>query len=140
MKNQMCVEFDSKSENEAFARVTVAAFLTQLNPTLEEVDDVKMVVSEAVTNAIVHGYEQRTDESVFVECSLDENVLHISIMDHGVGIENIKQAMEPMYTTKPDQHRSGMGFTFMETLMDKVEVESVPGKGTKVTMIKRIGC
>lgn len=140
MRNQMCIEFDSKSENEAFARVVAAAFATQLNPNLEEIDDIKTVVSEAVTNAIVHGYQSQEGNSVFMECILDEMELQIIIMDHGVGIEDVEKARQPMFTTKPDANRSGMGFTFMETLMDKMEVFSKQGEGTTVKMWKKIGC
>lgn len=140
MKNQMCIEFDSKSENEAFARVVAAAFATQLNPNLEEIDDIKTVVSEAVTNAIVHGYEEQEGNSVFMECKIQDQELEIVVMDTGVGIEDVKKARQPMFTTKPNERRSGMGFTFMETLMDRLEVYAKPGEGTTVKMWKKIGC
>lgn len=136
--NEMKIEFDSRSCNESFARVAVAAFMTQLNPTLEEVADVKTALSEAVTNAIVHGYENEI-KKVYVECVIREQVLQLKVIDYGKGIEDIKQAMEPLFTTKPDSERSGMGFAFMEAFMDSVQVESEPGKGTTVTMEKRIG-
>lgn len=137
MKNEMSLEFDSISENEAFARVVAAAFATRVNPNLEEIDDIKTVVSEAVTNAIIHGYENGPGK-IFMHCMTEGNQVHITIMDRGVGIENIKKAMEPMYTSKPELERSGMGFSFMETLMDKLEVQSKVGVGTTVKMIKKI--
>ena len=138
MKNHMRVEFDSISENEAFARVTVAAFLTRLNPSVEEVADVKTAVSEAVTNAIIHGY-QGTVHTITMEGELEESCLTLRIRDEGVGIADIGQAMEPLYTSRPELERSGMGFLFMEAFMDEVQVESEPGKGTCVTMKKWIG-
>lgn len=136
--NEMEVIFDSRSENERFARVAVAAFLTQLNPTVEEVSDVKTAVSEAVTNAIIHGYENE-QHKVSVHCRIQNNLFTIHIKDTGCGIADVEQAMMPMYTTKPEMERSGMGFAFMEAFMDKVEVESKPGKGTTVKMEKTIG-
>ncbi|MGN8800779.1 anti-sigma F factor [Candidatus Merdisoma sp. HCP28S3_D10] len=138
MKNHMRVEFDSISENEAFARVTVAAFLTRLNPSVEEVADVKTAVSEAVTNAIIHGY-QGTVHTITMEGELEGSCLTLRIRDEGVGIADIGQAMEPLYTSRPELERSGMGFLFMEAFMDEVQVESEPGKGTCVTMKKWIG-
>ena len=126
--NEMEIIFDSCSENEGFARVAVASFMTQLNPTLEEVADVKTAVSEAVTNAIIHGYENEVHK-VSIRCRIDENVFTVEVSDKGKGIEDIEEAMRPMYTTKPEQDRSGMGFAFMEAFMDSVEVESEPGKG-----------
>lgn len=136
--NEMKIEFDSRSCNESFARVAVAAFMTQLNPTLEEVADVKTALSEAVTNAIVHGYENEI-RKVYVECKVEEQLLTLKVTDYGKGIEDVKKAMEPLFTTKPDTERSGMGFAFMEAFMDEVEVESEPGKGTSVFMKKKIG-
>ncbi len=136
--NEMMIEFDSRSCNESFARVAVAAFMTQLNPTLEEVADVKTALSEAVTNAIVHGYENEI-RKVTVTCSIAGQVLTLNVSDSGVGIADIAKAMEPLFTTKPDTERSGMGFAFMEAFMDDVQVESAVGKGTSVTMKKRIG-
>ncbi|MBQ8184854.1 MAG: anti-sigma F factor [Lachnospiraceae bacterium] len=138
MKNQMKLEFDSISENEAFARVTVAAFLTQADPTLEEVADVKTAVSEAVTNAIIHGYEGEV-HTVTLQAKLEERVLEVEILDQGVGIPDVEKAMEPMYTTRPELERSGMGFLFMEAFMDEVQVFSEPGKGTRVWMKKKLG-
>ena len=137
-RNEMEIRFDSRSENEGFARVSVASFLTQLNPTVEEVADVKTAVSEAVTNAIIHGYEQRV-EKVKIHCSIENQLFTVEISDNGKGIENVEKAMEPMFTTKPEDDRSGMGFSFMEAFMDTVEVESKAGNGTCVKMTKTIG-
>ena len=138
MTNEMKLEFDSRSANEAFARVTVASFMTQLNPTLEEVSDVKTAVSEAVTNAIIHGYENHVNK-VQIYAGIEGRTLHLEISDLGVGIPDVKKAMEPLYTTRPELERSGMGFSFMEAFMDEVQVESEPGKGTIVRMKKIIG-
>ena len=138
MTNEMKLEFDSRSANEAFARVTVASFMTQLNPTLEEVSDVKTAVSEAVTNAIIHGYENHVNK-VRIYAGIEGWTLHLEISDRGVGIPDVKKAMEPLYTTRPELERSGMGFSFMEAFMDEVQVESEPGKGTIVRMKKIIG-
>ena len=136
--NEMEIRFDSRSDNEGFARVSVASFLTQLNPTVEEVADVKTAVSEAVTNAIIHGYEQRV-ETVRIHCSIENQLFTVEISDRGKGIANVEKAMEPMFTTKPEDDRSGMGFSFMEAFMDSVEVESKVGEGTSVKMTKTIG-
>ena len=136
--NEMEIRFDSRSENEGFARVSVASFLTQLNPTVEEVADVKTAVSEAVTNAIIHGYEQRV-ETVRIHCSIENQLFTVEISDRGKGIANVEKAMEPMFTTKPEDDRSGMGFSFMEAFMDSVEVESKVGEGTSGKMTKTIG-
>ena len=136
--NEMEIIFDSHSSNEGFARVAVASFLTQLNPTVEEVSDVKTAISEAVTNAIIHGYENKIHK-VSIRCRIEGQQMTVEVRDHGVGIENIEQAMTPLYTSKPELERSGMGFAFMEAFMDKLEVESVPGKGTTVKMEKTIG-
>ena len=136
--NEMQLIFDSRSSNESFARVTVAAFMTSLNPTVEEVSDVKTAVSEAVTNAIIHGYESEV-HNIYIRCRTEGKTLYLEIEDEGKGIEEVKQAMEPLFTTKPELERSGMGFSFMEAFMDKLEVESVPGKGTTVKMEKTIG-
>lgn len=136
--NEMELIFDSRSENEGFARVAVAAFMTQLNPTLEEVADVKTAVSEAVTNAVIHGYRQEVHK-IWIRCRMNRHALEIEVRDQGQGIENIEKAMQPMYTTRPELDRSGMGFAFMEAFMDELEVESEPGKGTIVRMKKKIG-
>ena len=136
--NEMELVFDSISVPVGFARAAVAAFMTQLNPTLEEVADVKTAVSEAVTNAIIHGYEKEV-KKIRIHCHLKEQVIYIEVQDYGKGIENVKQAMEPMYTSKPELERSGMGFSFMEAFMDEISVESEPGKGTLVKMQRKIG-
>ena len=136
--NEMEIQFDSKSCNEGFARVAVASFLTQMNPTVEEVADVKTAVSEAVTNAIIHGYEKRQGKIRFF-CRISENQFFMEVSDKGKGILNVEEAMQPMYTTKPEEDRSGMGFAFMEAFMDEVKVESDPEKGTCVRMKKIIG-
>lgn len=136
--NEMQVIFDSRSSNESFARVTVASFMTSLNPTVEEVSDVKTAVSEAVTNAIIHGYESEI-HNIYIRCQTRDQTLYLEVRDEGRGIEDIKQAMEPLYTSKPELERSGMGFSFMEAFMDKLEVVSEPGKGTVVRMEKTIG-
>lgn len=155
MKNEMELTFDAISNNESFARVAVAAFVSPLNPTLEEMADIKTAVSEAVTNAIIHGYENfygygKHGEvrphscpihpgKVRLHCLLEAGVLHIRVSDEGKGIEDIAQAMEPLFTTKPQLNRSGMGFAFMEAFMDDLEVTSQPGRGTTVFMQKKIG-
>ena len=136
--NEMEIIFDSCSENEGFARVAVASFMTQLNPTLEEVADVKTAVSEAVTNAVIHGYNQEIHK-IYIRCVTAGHALEIEVRDEGKRIENIEEAMQPMFTTMPEQDRSGMGFAFMEAFMDSVEVESEPGKGTRVKMKKTVG-
>ena len=135
--NEMQLEFLSKSSNEAFARITVAAFAAQLDTTIEELADIKTAVSEAVTNAIIHGYEEKKG-IVKIRCKIIEEELTIEISDNGQGIENIDLAKQPLYTTKPNLERSGMGFTIMESFMDEVEIESIIGMGTKVTMKKKI--
>ena len=136
-ENEMKLEFISKSANEAFARISVAVFASQLDPTIEELADIKTAVSEAVTNCIIHGYEKKQG-IVKIFARLKENEIILEISDKGKGIENIDMAKEPLYTTKPNLERSGMGFTIMESFMDKVDVESVVGLGTKVTMSKKI--
>ena len=135
--NEMEVSFLSVPENEAFARVVIAAFTVQLSPTMSEIADVKTAVSEAVTNAIVHGYEG-TRGMVTLRARIDGATLAIEISDRGKGIPNVQQAMEPFYTTHPEQERSGMGFAVMQTFMDEVDVRSTPGIGTSVQMRKRI--
>ncbi|MEG1504776.1 MAG: anti-sigma F factor [Lachnospiraceae bacterium] len=142
--NEMELVFDSRSENEGFARVAVASFLTQLNPTLEEVSDVKTAISEAVTNAIIHGYEENAPgdaqvHKITIRCALQEKDIYIEVADHGIGIEDIAKAMEPLFTTKPEMDRSGMGFAFMEAFMDELVVESQRMVGTTVKMRKTIG-
>ncbi len=136
-ENEMKLEFLSKSSNEAFARISVAAFASQLDPTIEEMADIKTAVSEAVTNCIVHGYEN-TCGIVKVVCKIFANSIEIEISDTGKGIENVELARKPLYTSKPNLERSGMGFTIMESFMDEVNVDSVLGLGTKVIMKKII--
>ena len=135
--NHMHLCFDARTSNESFARMAVTAFMSEMNPTLEQIAVVKTAVSEAVTNAIVHGY---TDENRQVEvvCDQYDKKLVVMVVDHGVGIENVEQAMQPFYTSKPELERSGMGFSFMEAFMDDVKVESRLGIGTKITMSKYI--
>lgn len=135
--NEMKLEFISKSSNEAFARVAVAAFAAQLDPTIEELADIKTAVSEAVTNSIIHGYEDKQG-LIKVICRIKENKIIIEISDKGKGIEDIEAAKEPLYTTKPNLERSGMGFTIIESFMDSMEIESILGLGTKVTITKTI--
>ncbi|MBS4539618.1 anti-sigma F factor [Clostridium sp. D2Q-11] len=133
--NTMKLEIPSKSQNEAFARVVVASFASQLDPTIEELADIKTAVSEAVTNAIIHGYENRI-EKIIIECNIIGNRLEIIIEDFGTGISNIEEAMEPFYTSRPELERSGMGFTVMETFMDNLEIFSEENKGTRIKMVK----
>ena len=139
-REHMRLEMESLSRNEEFARVVTAVFMSRLDPTLEEVDDVKTAVSEAVTNAVIHGY-RGGQGTIYLELTadLEERVLTVAVKDRGVGIADVKQAMEPMFTTDPEGERSGMGFSFMEAFMDQVEVESQPNHGTLVTMKKSIG-
>lgn len=137
--NEVELQFDAVSQNESFARVAIAAFITPLNPTIEELADVKTAVSEAVTNAIIHGYDSRGGK-IRMSCSITGDVLTVVIEDRGKGIVNIEEAMMPLFTTKPELERSGMGFAFMEAFMDDLEVQSCPGDGTRVQMIKKIGC
>jgi stage II sporulation protein AB (anti-sigma F factor) len=154
MKNEMEIIFDAVSDNEGFARMAVAAFVARLNPTMEELADIKTAVSEAVTNSIIHGYENLYgygkniaaaaqgaihQGKVKIHCILEKEILHIEVIDSGKGIENVEQAMEPLYTTKPELERSGMGFAFMEAFMDDLEVESILGQGTTVRMVKKMG-
>ena len=134
--NRIKIEFDAISENEAFARVCIAAFVTRLDPTLDEINDVKTAVSEAVTNAIIHGYDEKGG-NVLMEAVLSDNLLEVKIVDFGKGIENVELARQPMYTTGANKERSGMGFTFMEIFMDELVVESKKGEGTTVYMKKR---
>lgn len=136
--NEMLLEFESRSQNESFARTVVAAFATQLDPTIEELADIKTAVSEAVTNSIIHGYADHVG-IITMRCIISGNEIMVEITDKGVGIANIEKAMEPLYTTRPELERSGMGFSFMEAFMDDLTVESEVGKGTVVKMKKRIG-
>ena len=136
-ENEMKLEFLSKSNNEAFARISVAAFASQLDPTIEELADIKTAVSEAVTNCIIHAYENK-EGVIKIKCKIEENSIFIEIVDNGIGIENLEIAKQPLYTSKPNLERSGMGFTIMEKFMDEMKVESIVGLGTKVSMRKKI--
>lgn len=138
--NTMTLEFESYPCNESFARVSAAAFLAQLNPTVEEVADVKTAISEAITNAMIHGYQKKIGK-IRMKCVLDrqEKEFQVTVKDTGVGIEDVEKAMEPMFTTCPELERSGMGFSFMEAFMDELEVRSQPGWGTEVVMKRKIG-
>lgn len=135
--NEMLLEIDSLSKNESFARMVVAGFVAGLDPTVEEIADIKTAVSEAVTNAIIHGYEEEKGK-IIINCKISGQEIFIEIKDQGKGIEDIQKAMEPLYTTKPEMDRSGMGFSFMEAFMDDLEVESKLGEGTIVKMKKKI--
>lgn len=137
MDNVMCLEFLNKSENEAFARVVASAFASNLNPTAPELAEIKTAVSEAVTNAIIHGYENSVG-MVRLEGKISGKTVEFTITDEGWGIPDVKKAREPLYTGKPDSERSGMGFSIMESFMDLVEVKSRPGEGTRVRMRKTI--
>ena len=137
-KETLRMELESRSENEEFARVAVAMFMSRMDPTIEEMEDVKTAVSEAVTNGVIHGYAGG-EGIIYIEVTIEGGELTVAVRDGGVGIPDIKKAMEPMYTTDRTGERSGMGFSFMEAFMDRVEVVSAPGKGTLVTMKKQIG-
>lgn len=135
--NKIKVEFLSKSSNEAFARVVAASFVAQADPSIEILADIRTAVSEAVTNAIIHGYEEK-DGSIVMTCALYPDCVEIVVEDFGNGIEDIEKAKVPLYTSKPELERSGMGFTVMETFMDELRVESSPGSGTKIFMKKHL--
>ena len=155
MNNEMKIEFDAISMNEGFARVAVASFVASLNPTMEELSDIKTAVSEAVTNAIIHGYgnlygygkhgdavpafAEIHPGKVYMHCAIRDSILYIEVQDKGKGMEDVEKAMEPLYTTMQEYDRSGMGFAFMEAFMDDLEVYSEPGEGTVVKMQKKIG-
>ena len=134
---EMSIRFDSYPENEQFARMTIMAFLVDLNPTVDELEDVKTAVSEAVTNAIIHGYEKEVGQ-VLLTCRKAGARVRITVTDHGKGIADIQKAREPFFTTRPDAERSGMGFAFMEAFMDEVHIESQQGRGTRVVMQKKL--
>lgn len=136
--NEMSIEFDSLSRNESFARTVVAAFVSQLNPTLEELADIKTAVSEAVTNSIIHGYRDNVGK-IQLQCGMKGIWVEIRVIDEGVGIEDVERAMEPLYTSSPELERSGMGFAFMSAFMDELQVTSRLGAGTTIKMRKRIG-
>lgn len=135
--NKIAITFDANSKNEGFARVSIAVFVSQLDPLLQDIEDVKMAVSEAVTNSIIHGYENKRGE-IYIKCGILGRTVYIEIEDKGKGIENITKAREPLYTSKPHMERSGMGFTVMEAFMDNIKVYSKVGEGTKITMSKKI--
>ena len=131
MRNEMNIQFSSLSQNESFARVTVAAFIAQLDPTMDELTEIKTVVSEAVTNAIIHGYENKPNGRFIFQSIMEEDgLIDMTIRDEGIGIGDVEEARQPLYTSKPELERSGMGFTIMENFMDEVEVSSHPGTGT----------
>lgn len=138
MNNIMEVKFSAISENESLARVIVASFAAKLDPTVDELVDIKTAVSEAVTNAIIHGYEEDSSKFVFLRCEIEGNTIKIIVEDEGYGIENVEKAMEPLYTSKLELDRSGMGFTVMKSFMDDVEVSSVKDNGTRIEMTKKI--
>ncbi len=134
----MNLQFSALSQNESFARVTVAAFIAQLDPTMDELTEIKTVVSEAVTNAIIHGYENDPSGIVYIQVTIEESLIDMTIKDVGLGIADVEEARQPLFTTKPDLERSGMGFTIMENFMDEVEVHSQPGSGTEVRLRKHL--
>ncbi|WP_091579430.1 anti-sigma F factor [Alteribacillus bidgolensis] len=138
MKNEMKLEFSAVSENEAFARVSVGAFVAQLDPNMDELTELKTVVSEAVTNSIIHGYDENPAGTITIMVKIDTDMVELTVKDNGVGIEDIGKAKEPLYTSKPELERSGMGFTIMENFMDEVEVISKPSTGTTVYLKKRL--
>ncbi|BAH43372.1 anti-sigma-F factor [Brevibacillus brevis NBRC 100599] len=137
-RNFMSVSFAALSQNEAFARVAVAAFISQLDITMDELEEIKTVISEAVTNAIIHGYDENPEGVVQISVRIQEDSIDLIVEDNGRGIEDVEQAMQPLYTTKPELERSGMGFTIMENFMDSLEVATVVGKGTTVRLTKRL--
>nr|WP_263624157.1 anti-sigma F factor [Cytobacillus kochii] len=134
----MQMQFTALSQNESFARVTVAAFIAQLDPTMDELTEIKTVVSEAVTNAIIHGYDMSPDGIVHISVTIEEGIVELSIKDEGLGIMDIEEARQPLYTTKPELERSGMGFTIMENFMDEISIVSHPGEGTEVRLKKHL--
>lgn len=138
MKNTMKLQFSAQSQNESFARVTVAAFVAQLDPTMDELTEIKTVISEAVTNSIIHGYESDPTGTVTIEASLEDNIVELTIKDEGVGIQDIDEAKQPLFTTKPELERSGMGFTIMENFMDELSIISHKGEGTIIRLKKHV--
>ncbi len=137
-KNSMEVQFSSNSINESFARIAVSAFVSQLDPIMEVLYDIKTAVSEAVTNSIIHGYDSREDELIKIKCFYEDDMVTIEVIDYGKGISNVEEAMTTLYSTSLDEERAGLGFTVMQTMMDEVEVWSEPGKGTAVKMKKSL--
>ncbi|PLR76376.1 anti-sigma F factor [Bacillus sp. V3-13] len=138
MKNEMNIQFSALSQNESFARVTVAAFIAQLDPTMDELTEIKTVVSEAVTNAIIHGYENDPNGKVYISVLIEDGFIDMKIKDDGQGIIDVEEARQPLFTTKPELERSGMGFTIMENFMDEVDIQSQPGKGTEIRLRKHL--
>ncbi|MGG3803065.1 anti-sigma F factor [Metabacillus fastidiosus] len=138
MRNEMNLQFSALSQNESFARVTVAAFIAQLDPTMNELTEIKTVVSEAVTNAIIHGYDNSPNGIVYISVILEDSIVKLTIRDEGIGITDIEEARQPLYTTKPELERSGMGFTIMENFMDEIKIESNEEKGTAITLVKHL--
>ncbi|GAB6990375.1 anti-sigma F factor [Paenibacillus pini] len=137
-RNFMTLQFAAKSENESFARVTVAAFISQLDPTMDELSDLKTVISEAVTNSVIHGYDCNSEGIVTITAEIIGDTVTLTVEDRGHGIEDLELAKQPLYTSKPELERSGMGFTIMENFMDEFEVSSEQGSGTSIRMKKRI--
>ncbi|KAF0816940.1 MULTISPECIES: anti-sigma F factor [unclassified Cytobacillus] len=138
MKNVMNLEFSALSQNESFARVTVAAFIAQLDPTMDELTEIKTVVSEAVTNSIIHGYENDPNGVVYISVLIEDGFIDMTIKDKGLGIMDVEEARQPLFTTKPELERSGMGFTIMENFMDEIEIQSQPGIGTEIRLRKHL--
>ncbi|MBU8770575.1 anti-sigma F factor [Cytobacillus oceanisediminis] len=138
MKNVMNLEFSALSQNESFARVTVAAFIAQLDPTMDELTEIKTVVSEAVTNSIIHGYENDPNGIVYISVLIEDGFIDLTIKDNGLGIMDVEEARQPLFTTKPELERSGMGFTIMENFMDEIEIKSQPGIGTEIRLRKHL--
>lgn len=138
MSNIMKITFSSRSENEAFARVSVAAFVSQLDPTLNELTEIKTVVSEAVTNSIIHGYNEEINHFITIRCEIKDQRVHLQISDQGIGIKDIEKAREPLYTSKPELERSGMGFTIIENFMDSITITSEVNEGTTIEMVKEL--
>ncbi|MBT2686964.1 anti-sigma F factor [Bacillus sp. ISL-47] len=138
MKNVMNLEFSALSQNESFARVTVAAFIAQLDPTMDELTEIKTVVSEAVTNSIIHGYENDPNGVVYISVLIEDGFIDMTIKDKGLGIMDVEEARQPLFTTKPELERSGMGFTIMENFMDEIEINSQPGIGTEIRLRKHL--
>ena len=138
MNNILKLEISAQNQNDSFVRSTIAAFCCHLNPTLEEINDIKTAVSEAFTNAVIHGYSVNPDKFVYIEVYTDDQTVKIIIKDNGLGIADIETARKPFYTSKPEQERSGMGFTVMEMFTDELEIVSAPGKGTSVILTKKI--
>ncbi|MGG3574908.1 anti-sigma F factor [Bacillus gobiensis] len=138
MKNEMNLQFSALSQNESFARVTVASFIAQLDPTMDELTEIKTVVSEAVTNAIIHGYENEPNGWIYISVAIKDHVVYLTIRDEGVGIVDLEEARQPLFTTKPEMERSGMGFTIMENFMDDVKIDSSPEMGTTIRLVKHL--